>query len=109
MPETTETTPTNITTTWKLPEDVQEGFKKAQGDLQEALLRLGTLEADFHAAKMGLMMEIEKRAKARMDLVTNAAKDAGLDTEKQRWTLDLKNMTLVKDRETVPAAASAQA
>ena len=105
--ETTETKPVQMTTAWKLPEEVQEGFKKAQGDLQEVLLRLGTMEADFHLAKQGLMMEIEKRAKARMDLITNAAKDAGLDTEKTRWTLDIKNMTLVKEPEQAAPAAQA--
>lgn len=82
--------------TLELSDAVKNEYAKANSAVQEQLLRIGSLEAEYLVAKNGAMLELDKRNKARMDLLTKAAKDAGLDVDNQKWMLDVPTMTLVK-------------
>jgi len=83
-------------TTVELSDAVKTEYNKLSAALQEQLIRIGSLEAEYLVAKNGAMLELDKRNKARMDLLTKAAKDAGLDVDNQKWMLDVPTMTLVK-------------
>jgi len=83
-------------TSWTLPAKVQEEYRLRDEGVREALLQLGGLEAEYAANKNAVLAEVEKRAKARMDVLTSAAKDAGIDVDNEKWTLDTKSMVLSK-------------
>ena len=93
------------TTTFALPESVQPELKQLIAGNTDLLTRLGALEADYVSAKNRLLTDIGNNQKARVDIVTKAAKDAGLDVENHVWSLDTKNMTLVKQA-AAPAPAA---
>lgn len=94
----TDSTNTAELDAWKLPDSVQAGLSKIQDELQTAVLELGAMEASYRVAKTSMLAEIDKRAKARVEFVTAAAKEAGLDTEAYSWRLDSKSMTLVREQ-----------
>jgi hypothetical protein len=87
---------TETTTTFVLPEAVQTALKPLIEKHAELLARLGALEVDYAAAKARLMTEVGTNQKDRVELVTKAANDAGLDTTNHAWSLDPKSMSLVK-------------
>lgn len=92
MSEVTETV-----STWTLPAAVQEEYRAMDEAVREMALRLGTLEADYVSTKNAVLAELDKRLKARVDVVTKAAKDAGLSVDSEKWTLNVKTMTLNKE------------
>lgn len=81
---------------WTLPASVQEEYRKQDAAVMDATLRLGSLEAEYLAAKNQLVTDLGNKQKARIEVVQKAAKDAGLDLENEVWTLDVKAMTLQK-------------
>ena len=82
--------------TVELSAEVKAEYQKVDASVQEAVLSLGALEMDYVTRKNGLLMEVERRVKARLDLVVKAAKDANLDVDNTKWVLDVKTMQLVE-------------
>lgn len=80
---------------WEVPAEVQEQFRKLDAELVQLTLQLGRLEATYVAQKNAILLEMEKRSKGRVEVVTEAAKAAGLDMD-QKWTLDIGSMALTK-------------
>lgn len=91
------TAATEKLSSWTLPAAVQEEYRAADDGVRDMTLRLGTLEAEYVSAKSAVMAELDKRLKARVDVLTQAAKSAGLDVDNEKWTLNVKTMTLNKE------------
>lgn len=82
-------------TEWAVPAEVQEEFRKEDAKVSGFLMQIGKLEADYSADKSRLLAAVAASNKARLDVVLEAAKAAGLDMD-QKWTLDLASMKLSK-------------
>lgn len=82
---------------WTLPAAVQEDYRAADEGVRDMTLRLGALEADYVSAKNTILVELDKRMKSRVELVSKAAKDAGINVDGEKWILDTKAMVLKKE------------
>lgn len=88
---------TEAISSWTLPAAVQEEYRTADDAVRDTTLRLGALEADYVSAKNGLLVDLDKKLKARVEVVTKAAKDAGINVDGEKWVLDTKAMVLKKE------------
>ena len=83
-------------TQWPLPEGVKNVLQKLTGEQHRLLLSLGMLEADYLLERDRLMRELGTRKQRWQTTINEAALAGGLDIEQQKWILDEKTMSLVK-------------
>jgi len=84
--------------TWALPAETATVLRDIDTACGALLRELGDLEIDYLNRKQRLMGQIQSRRDQFQTLTVDAAKKNGLDTEKQRWELDAKNMQLIRVR-----------
>lgn len=81
---------------WALPPETAAVLRDLDAACGGVLQKIGTVEVDYMAAKMQLLEELRSRRAQFKTLVDDAARKAGLDIDKQRWTIDTRTMTLVR-------------
>lgn len=79
-----------------LSDEVKAKLNEAHAKVNIVLARLGSLQADYEVAKAKGLKELDEAAKARIGVLNDAAKAAGLDLEKSVWALDNTGTKLVK-------------
>lgn len=83
-------------TTWTIPDGVKNVLAKITTEQQKLLLSIGILEADYLTEKNRLLKELGDQKKLWQTTLDAAARAGGLDIDKERWLLDLKESTLVR-------------
>lgn len=81
---------------WAIPPETAALLKDIDGACGNLLAKIGSLEVEYLAAKYSAMDELKSKRALFKNLVDEAAKKAGLDIDKQRWTIDTRTMTLVR-------------
>lgn len=79
-----------------LSDEVKAKLNEAHAKVNGVLVRLGSLQADYEVAKARGMKELDEAAKARIEVLNEAAKAACLNTEKYVWALDQSGSKLVR-------------
>lgn len=79
-----------------LSDEVKAKLNEAHAKVNGILARLGSLQADYEVAKARGMKELDEAAKARIEVLNEAAKAASLNTEKYVWALDQSGSKLVR-------------
>lgn len=79
-----------------LSDEVKAKLNEAHAKVNTVLARLGSLQADYEVAKAKGLKELDEAAKARIQVLNDAAKVANLDTEKYVWALDQSGSKLVR-------------
>jgi hypothetical protein len=81
---------------WAVPPETAALLRDIDNACAGVLQKLGSIEADYVAAKQQALDELRARRNLYKNLMDEAAKKAGLDIDKSRWNLDTRTMTLVR-------------
>jgi hypothetical protein len=81
---------------WAVPPETAALLRDLDGACGALLQRIGAMEVEYLAAKYATMDELKSKRGLFKNLVDEAARKAGLDIDKSRWTIDARTMTLVR-------------
>lgn len=79
---------------WPIPAETASVLRDIDASCGVVLQRLGQLEVDYLQTKEALVGELKARRAQFKTLIEDAARKAGLDVDKARWTIDTATMTL---------------
>lgn len=79
-----------------LPDMTQRVLRLLIQSRDSCLLRIGRLEAEYVNTKDRLFTELRTLQQEESRMLDAAAKEAGLDLEKERWIFDSQTLTLVQ-------------
>lgn len=81
---------------WAVPAETAELLRTLNSQCETILQRVGSLEVEYLAAKQTTLEELKTKRVLFKNILDEAAKKAGVDLEKSKWNLDMRNMTLVR-------------
>jgi hypothetical protein len=84
------------TTTVAIPETVQGTIKTLRQATNDTISRLGALEADYVNTKGQLLQQLAQAREELYKLVSETAKENGVDVSQGNWTVDENLATLRK-------------
>lgn len=81
---------------WPIPTETSAVLRDLDMACATVLQKIGDNEINYLAQKTMLMEDLRKRRTMFKQLLDDAARKAGLDIDKQNWTIDMRTMVLTR-------------
>jgi hypothetical protein len=81
---------------WAVPPETASLLRDLDVACGALLQKIGSMEVEYLAAKYATIDELKAKRGLFKNLVDEAARKAGLDIDKSRWSIDARTMTLVR-------------